>query len=123
MGASIQPNQFDIDTTQPVDIDETEEMERLLSLKHRETLIRGMGKYLNLSSENNVLFLSKWLKGIIDLCHRMLSNSNGVMPNFPPSPDVVSNPSTQRNAVVYINFSTEKHIDSNDFFLASIGRG
>ncbi|CAF0988942.1 unnamed protein product [Adineta ricciae] len=79
MGASVQPSQFDIDTTQPVDIDETEEMERLLLLRHRETLIRGMG--------------------IVDLCHRMLSNSNGVMPNFPPSLDILPNPSTQRNTV------------------------
>lgn len=30
----------------PIEIDETEEMERITSLKHRETLIRGMGKKL-----------------------------------------------------------------------------
>lgn len=32
------------DTLKPVEIDETDEVERITSLKHRETLIRGMGK-------------------------------------------------------------------------------
>lgn len=32
------------DSSKPLDIDENEELERILALKHRETLIRGMGK-------------------------------------------------------------------------------
>lgn len=38
------PSQYTVDSVKPIDIDETEELERMLSLKHRETLIRGMGK-------------------------------------------------------------------------------
>lgn len=32
------------ESTKPLEIEESEEVERLLSLKHRETLVRGMGK-------------------------------------------------------------------------------
>jgi hypothetical protein len=38
------PNQLYVDSTKSIEIDESEEVERLTSLKHRETLIRGMGK-------------------------------------------------------------------------------
>ncbi|UJR08124.1 hypothetical protein I4U23_012400 [Adineta vaga] len=89
MGTSIPPNQSDIDTTKPLDIEESEEMERLLSLKHRETLVRGMG--------------------INDLCHRMLINSNGVMPNFPPPPDVVPDSYTQRNSMPQVDGIDSTH--------------
>ncbi|CAF3548920.1 unnamed protein product [Rotaria sordida] len=56
------PTQSFGDSTKPIDIDETEELERMLSLKHRETLIRGMG--------------------IVDMCHRMLFGTSGTMANL-----------------------------------------
>ncbi|CAF3896980.1 unnamed protein product [Rotaria sp. Silwood2] len=56
------PTQSFGDSTKPIDIEETEELERMLSLKHRETLIRGMG--------------------IVDMCHRMLFGTPGTMANL-----------------------------------------
>jgi hypothetical protein len=44
MGTSAPQIYIDGDSLKPIDIDEHEEMERLLLLRHRETLIRGMGK-------------------------------------------------------------------------------
>jgi hypothetical protein len=44
LSVSTPPNQPYGDSTKPIEIEETEELERMLSLKHRETLIRGMGK-------------------------------------------------------------------------------
>jgi hypothetical protein len=47
MGTSTPQIYLGYDSTKPIDIDENEEMERLLLLRHRETLIRGMGKTRN----------------------------------------------------------------------------
>jgi hypothetical protein len=57
------PSQPYGESTRPIEIDESEEVERLLSLKHRETLVRGMG--------------------IVDMCHRMLFGTTGTMANLP----------------------------------------
>ncbi|CAF3334922.1 unnamed protein product [Rotaria socialis] len=59
---STPTTQLCTDPTKPIEIDETEELERMLSLKHRETLIRGMG--------------------IVDMCHRMLFGTPGTMANL-----------------------------------------
>ena len=50
------PSQPYGETFKAIDIDETEEMERLTSLKHRETLIRGMGKNYSIKKESNSSF-------------------------------------------------------------------
>ncbi|CAF0755345.1 unnamed protein product [Didymodactylos carnosus] len=51
------------DSGKAVEIDENEELERIMSLKQRETLIRGMG--------------------IIDMCHRLLFGTAGTIANLP----------------------------------------
>ena len=51
MNMSSLPTQLNADSAKPVIIDENEELERMLSLKHRETLIRGMGKKRELNLE------------------------------------------------------------------------
>jgi len=54
----------------------------MVSLKHRETLIRGMGKKKkNISGKYNYLFLIK-IKGIVDMCHRVLFGTTGTMANL-----------------------------------------
>lgn len=45
MNILIAPGQSYGDSSKPQDIDENEELERILALKHRETLIRGMGSF------------------------------------------------------------------------------
>ncbi|CAF1176351.1 unnamed protein product [Adineta steineri] len=76
MSMTTAHHQSDADSSKALDIDETEEIERLLLLKHRETLIRTMG--------------------IIDLCHRMLANSSGVVPNTLAENNIITESLAQR---------------------------
>lgn len=46
MNILIAPGQSYGDSSKAQDIDENEELERVLALKHRETLIRGMGTFV-----------------------------------------------------------------------------
>ena len=50
MNILIAPGQSYGDSSKAQDIDENEELERVLALKHRETLIRGMGTFVPLAS-------------------------------------------------------------------------
>jgi hypothetical protein len=47
----------------PIDIDEGEEIERITALKHRETLIRGMGK--NIISKKFIINHLKKKQGLL----------------------------------------------------------
>ncbi|CAF4317967.1 unnamed protein product, partial [Didymodactylos carnosus] len=59
------------DSLKTIEIDESEELERVMSLKQRETLIRGMG--------------------IIDMCHRLLFGTPGTIANLPLAPNYHNN--------------------------------
>ena len=56
------------ESTKPVEIDEGEDIERLTSLKQRETLIRGMGesiKVIHSKKMHKAVFFSSMLKVLL----------------------------------------------------------
>ena len=74
------------ESTKPIEIDEGEDIERLTSLKQRETLLRGMGesiKVIHLKKNEQGLFFLFNVIGVIDMCHRLLFGTTGTMANIP----------------------------------------
>jgi len=84
----------------PIDIDEGEEIERITALKHRETLIRGMGKNI-ISKKYIINHLKK--TGVVDMCHRVLFGTSGTMANLPLTNPIIA-PSHVQHSVVSISF-------------------
>jgi hypothetical protein len=80
--------QIPIESWKPIEINELDEMERLQSLKQRESLLKGMG--------------------ISDIVNKMLFGTSGTMATLPPS--LVVNPNDfNNNAINNNNESVNKN--------------
>ena len=77
--------QMPIESWKPIEINELDEMERLQSLKQRESLLKGMG--------------------ISDIVNKMLFGTSGTMATLPPS--LVVNPNDFNNNAINNNNNNE----------------
>jgi hypothetical protein len=74
-----------------------------MSLKHRETLIRGMGKRKLSIQISLIIFLFK-KQGVVDMCHRVLFGTSGTMANLPLATNNIIPLHGQAHSMVSIRF-------------------